>query len=160
MKKSKINSVVFLSNFFNHHQKPLAEEMYNRLGKGFLFVETSEMSKERKKLGWGEDSYPEYVISKSQFYADKEKYIQLINQADVVVAGGVSKEFLKQRDDLKNLIFRYSERPLKTVGSSFKYPFRLYTWRKHNLHKKHVKMLCASAYTATDYNKHFLYINK
>ena len=59
MNKSRINSIVFISNFFNHHQKPLSNEIYKKLGKGYLFIETDEISEERKKLGWGETVYPE-----------------------------------------------------------------------------------------------------
>lgn len=60
----KIMTVVFLSNYFNHHQKPFSDAMYARLGDGYTFIETGTMSAERKSLGYGMDDRLMYVVSK------------------------------------------------------------------------------------------------
>ena len=35
--------VVFISNYFNHHQKPFLAAMFNLLGENFCFIETEPM---------------------------------------------------------------------------------------------------------------------
>ena len=56
-------NIVFFSNYFNHHQKFIAEALYADTKGSFRFYETSKMSEERKKLGYGEDHHPDYVSS-------------------------------------------------------------------------------------------------
>ena len=53
--------VVFLSIYFNHHQKALCDAFYSLLGEGFTFVETMPMEQFRAGMGWGEDT-PSYVL--------------------------------------------------------------------------------------------------
>ena len=43
-------SVVFISNFFNHHQQALADNLYQLLGENFCFVETTPVSQDRISL--------------------------------------------------------------------------------------------------------------
>ena len=54
--------VVFISNYFNHHQAPFSEAMY-RLTKGqYWFIATEKMTEERKSMGWGREQVPGYVL--------------------------------------------------------------------------------------------------
>ena len=53
--------IVFLSNYFNHHQKPLSDELFRVTNGDYIFVATEKMSDERKNMGWGDISTPEYV---------------------------------------------------------------------------------------------------
>ena len=53
--------IVFLSNYYTHHQAPFCEAMYMRLGNDFCFIQTSEMTESRLNLGWGMDSIPSLV---------------------------------------------------------------------------------------------------
>lgn len=79
--------IVFLSNYFNHHQKPFSDSMNKTDGVEYRFIETEEMESERKNMGWGEKNYPDYVIKS---YESEEKYdesIKAINEADVVIFG-------------------------------------------------------------------------
>lgn len=160
MNNSKLKTVVFVSNFFNHHQRPFCEEMYKLLGDGYKFVETAPMSQERKNLGWGEQSYPDYVISHSEFSSSANEIQTLIYNADAVILGSASKSLIEQRIKSKKLTFIYSERPLKDNSQKWKYPFRFITWRIRNKQKSFIKLLCASAYTSADYAKFGLYRNK
>jgi hypothetical protein len=45
-------NLIFLSNYFNHHEKPLCEALYNTEGVDFLFIQTERMEEERVKMGW------------------------------------------------------------------------------------------------------------
>ena len=52
--------VVFVSNYFNHHQRPLCEAFSGADGVDFCFYQTEPMEEERVRMGWGIDitDYP------------------------------------------------------------------------------------------------------
>lgn len=153
--------VVFLSNFFNHHQRPFSEEM-ERLTKGqYFFIETTEMSEERKKMGWGMKDYPPYVLRNFENEEQRIYCQKLIDEADVVIIGSAPNALIKNRLRNKKLTFYYSERIYKQKQCDwYKYPIRVlrhfYKFARH----KNLYMLCASAYTAADYAKTFCFIDK
>ena len=76
--------VVFISNFFNHHQKPFSDAMYKALEGQYVFVETSVMPEARKALG-----YVQYCEPYVKYYYENSDVIQ------------------KQIDDLNNLCLWY-----------------------------------------------------
>ena len=45
--------IVFVSNYFNHHQKPLCEAFSKTEGVDFCFYQTEPMEEERVRMGWG-----------------------------------------------------------------------------------------------------------
>ena len=49
-----VKSLVFVSNFFNHHQKFISDEFVKLLGYGYTFIEMIPMDVERQKLGYVE----------------------------------------------------------------------------------------------------------
>ena len=155
--KNDIKKVVVLSNYFNHHQKPFSDEMYARLGDGFLFIETEPMAEERKSLGWGMASYPDYVVSAEKLAANRDKYVRLINEADVLLTGSAPEEYVAERKKNGGLIFRVSERALKEGFEPLKYLPRLVKWNLKNMPRKNIYMLCSSAYAAGDYAKFGLF---
>lgn len=152
-----IKTLIFLSNYFNHHQKPISDFFFGQLGAGYLFIETEPMTEERKKMGWGMESYPDYVVSFGQYEKQKEQYSQLIMAADAVIVGSAPHELVKDRIIRDKLVFRYAERPLKKGFEPLKYPVRYWRWHKQNPCNKRVYLLCASAYTAVDYAKFGLF---
>lgn len=160
MKQSKFKSVVFISNYFNHHQKPVSESFFRILGDGYSFIETGRIREERLKLGWGEDIYPDYVIKYEEFLSSKETYLSLINDADVVVIGSAPFSLIENRIKEQKITFRYSERLLKSKHERWKDIIRFFTWRKHNPQGKSLRVLCSSAYTAADFSKYHLYKNR
>ncbi len=160
MNQKQITRVVFLSNYFSHHQKPFSDEMFGILGDGYLFIETETMDLERKNLGWGMTEFPSYVVTKEKLEKDIEFYKNLINLADVVIIGSAPDYLISQRKKEKKLIFRYSERPLKKGNSPLKYIYRFVKWRMINTPRCNIYMLCASAYTAADYVKFGMFKNK
>lgn len=153
----EVKTVVFLSNTFNHHQKPFSDAMFSRLGNGYRFIETRPMCEEQIKLGWKMEQYPQYVVSCEEFRSAPEKCANVIREADVVITGAAPDELIRQRIALNRLVFRYSERPLKNGLELWKYPYRFLKWRRRNPHGKKIYMLCASAYTASDYSKFALF---
>ena len=113
--------VVFLSNYFNHHQKPFSDAMYKRLGADYVFIETDEMGEFRKKLGYEMESLPEYVLPMKFTLANFEAIKEIINEADVLVTGAAPEKYLKERKKKRKLIFRYSEKLFRKGKEPFKY---------------------------------------
>jgi len=151
---------VFLSNYFNHHQKPFSDAMYQQLGDEYVFIETESMTDERKNQGWKLDEYPPYVITSDILEQSYKKCIDIINNADVVVIGSAPEHLIAERKRIKKLIFRYSERPLKNGNQWWKYLGRWIKWHLKNPKNVPIYMLCASAYTASDYAMFGLFQDK
>ncbi len=151
---------VFVSNFFNHHQKSFSEVMNTLTGNKFYFIETGAMSDERKKLGWAICSYPAYV---KRLYESDESYRfcgEIIDNAEVVIAGSAPEDCIKNRLKNNKLTFRCSERIYKNGYQWYKLPKRLISFYLKSGRYKNLYMLCASAYTATDFAKTRTFIDK
>ena len=149
--------IVFLSNYYNHHQKYISEEL-NKKCESFFFVSTSEMREERKNLGYGENTVPTYVI---KFQDNRVLDIDdKIDDCDVTIIGSAPYDMIKNRIKGKKLVFRYSERPFKNGDSIIKYLPRYIRWHKQYPKESASYLLCASAYTAYDYSKYGLFKNK
>lgn len=160
MENMKIKSVVFLSDFFNHHQKPFSDAVFERIGNGYIFIETEKMTDDRIKMGWSQKCHPDYVVSSDTFHNNTDKYLPLIENADVVIIGSAPNNLIRERIRNNRLVLRYSERPLKKTNEKWKNPIRFFKWRKLNPGRKNIRMLCASAYTSADYAKFGLFRNK
>lgn len=151
-------TVLFLSNHFNHHQKPFSDAMFRLLGENYHFVETEPMSAERRSLGWGGIAYPSYIIRPEEAFTPETQ--AMIDSADVVIIGSAPNSLVKNRIRKNKLVFRYAERPFKKKPTPWRYLPRLVLWNLRNPFWKPVYMLCASAYTASDYAKMGLFLGK
>lgn len=152
--------IVFISNFFNHHQQPFSEAMYNLLGDDYVFIETTRISKERLKLGWGLEQTPAYVKQNFISEAERKRCQWLIDEADVVIHGSAPYNLLTQRLKNGKLTIKYSERIYKTGCPIHKLPWHFYLYTKMYRRYKNLYLLCASAYTAADFAKTFTFMNK
>ena len=148
--------IVFLSNFFNHHQSALSDALWAQTGGKYYFVETSAMPQSRKALGYHVEQKP-YVL---RYQGNEEQVLKLIREADVVLVGSTPEKLVRQRIRTGKLMFRYAERPLKKGLEPWKYLPRLVRWHWRNPMNKPIYMLCASAYTAGDYAKFGLFLDR
>lgn len=142
--------VVFISNYFNHHQKTFCEELFRKLGHDFWFVSTSAISEKRKKLGYKEE-VPRYVLPVWNDPQNQAVALELINNADVVIAGAASDRMLTERNRTGKLVIRYSERPFKKEPSFLRKLYHAVRFRKRDRGNRNVYLLCASAYAAADF---------
>jgi len=152
--------LVFLSNYYNHHQAPFCEAMYEHLGSDFSFIQTEEMEAERSNMGWGEENIPSFV---RKSYVNRLAEIEcnnLIEKADVVIIGSAPDHLVRNRIRSGKLVLRYSERQLKKGLELWKYPYRYIKWHKKNPSRANIYMLCASAYASSDYAKFGLFKNR
>ena len=81
--------IVFLSNYYNHHQSALARRL-QRLSEGwFSFIKTTEIGAERVALGWKSDE-PEYVVSYASDPERAQAAIEVVRQR--VCSGGLCQD--------------------------------------------------------------------
>lgn len=151
--------IVFISNYFNHHQKYLSKELDDLTKGNYYFIETEPMESERLNMGWGVNEKPCYVKQNYTNEKSKSECQSLINNADVVIIGSAPEYLIEERKKQGKLIFRYSERILKK-SEPIKYPIRYYRFHKNNPKGSNIYMLCASEYTSSDYAKFGLFKNK
>lgn len=151
-----------LSNFINHHQVPVADELSSTFGIEYWFIETMSLPEEQRNLGYSNLSSKPYVIQSYKTNKEYQKAIKLINNADVVIVGSAPEDMILERLRNKKLTFRYSERLFKKRPWYFPDP-RIWMdlWKKHIRYKnKPLYMLAASAYTANDVYAIGAYKNK
>lgn len=145
--------VIFVSNYFNHHQAPFANAMDLLTEHQFTFVETIPMDTERKQMGWGQERKPGYVF---QAYERElqAKAKNMILEADAVIWGSCPFDLIKPRLKAKKLTFAYSERLFKEGKSGFAYWGRVvkYKLKLGRYQYPNHYLLCASAYAGDDYN--------
>lgn len=147
--------LVFLSNYFNHHQKALSDALTELCD--YTFVSTAPMTRERRMLGWDADAEPNYVRS---YIREPEWVLEKLQQADVVIAGTAPEKLIHWCIRQKKLVFRYSERPLKRGLEPLKYLPRQLKWHWQNFPGDQIYLLCASAFAAMDYAKFGLFREK
>ena len=143
--------VVFLSNYFNHHQQHFSDAMYKLLGGEYIFIATSEMREERKKLGYGIEHLPPYVKRLYHTPDSETQCLALIDEADVVIVGSAPEKLLRYRKKRNQLVFRYQERIWKPSLGFVQKLKRKTAYRLYNPKGKEIYLLCASAYTTADY---------
>lgn len=136
--------LVFVSNYWNHHQKPLCDALAARTE--FAFLQTEKMSAERLAMGWRQEC-PDYVTENAAVLED----------ADVVIAGSAPEKLIRPCILQGKLVFRYHERPLKDGDLLWKRLPRWVKWRWQNPQNAKVWLLCAGSQVATDYAKFGLF---
>ncbi len=156
--------LVFVSNYFNHHQQPMSERLYalcQEAGGSYTFMQTEAMEEERVRMGWGEVFCDTPYLA--NYWEDPFKHQQQIEDADVVLFGGTDEEcYIQNRLKTGKPIWRYSERLYKNGRYKFVSPRGL---RKKFLdHTRYngsrVYLLCAGAYVAGDFRMVLAYPGK
>ncbi len=144
--------LTIVSNYINHHQIPMANALYEKLGADFAFIQTSQMEEDRVKMGWGSEI--KAIPYLKRYYEDSSYCAQLMMDSDVVVFGGVEDEsYIKPRLQAGKIVIRASERL-----------YREGQWKSispHGRKKKYedhtqyadgpVYLLCHGAYVASDF---------
>ena len=143
----------FVSNYINHHQMPLCEALWRELGDDFTFIQTMPMEEERVAMGWGVDvrQLP-YVQC---LYQDEYACRKTIAESDVVLFGWSQREDIAaERLASGRVTMRVSERLYREGQWKAVSPRGLAAkYQEHiKYRKKNVCMLCAGAYTASDFH--------
>lgn len=146
--------VVFVSNYFNHHQLSFCDVLYELLEGSFCFLQTQPMEEERVKMGWQaeERPYVRYVQADGTATSGLE-WQNLLLTADVVIFGGCDDEsYIRNRLTAGKPIFRYNERLYKEGQWKAISPRGLLQkYKDHTRYRKApVYFLCAGAYVPCD----------
>ena len=158
-------NITFISNFLNHHQTPVANELYKRIGDSYQFISTEPTPESFLKSGYPNcEKYPYNLLA----YENKSNYakaLKLVAESDIVIIGASSiPEFLQVRLHSGKPLVKYSERWHKEWKSYFFLPYHLINgnvWRNHiSLRNKPVYLLCAGAFVTNDCNLIGAYPNK
>jgi len=145
--------ITFFSNFINHHQVLVADELNTLTNGNFYFVEETPMYEWLRKSGYPDYSQRPYVIQAWKNLTNKHKAENLSLISDVAVFGG--PEVLKYqiaRAKTGKLSFEVSERWLKKGLLNILSPNLLKNmWYYHTLFfDKPIYKLCSSAFGAND----------
>lgn len=151
--------IVFCSNFINHHQVPLADELYKLTGGNYTFIATISMPDSFARSGYDDYSSKPYLLKAYESNESFTRAMKLAEEADVVILGSAPCCFIEKRLLKNKLTFRYSERWFRSFRNRFMNPYSLL--RNHyRFINKPLYLLAASAYAARDVNSLGLYRSK
>ncbi len=144
--------IAFISNYYNHHQSSFSEAMAHRPDTEYHFIEHMPMAEERKSMGWGGDSRPDYVLAPYESEAVRQRCEAVIREADFVMIGSDMDldPWVAERHRKGQFVFRYTERLYKTPFPGWQLPLRyVKNFSRYNRWKNEY-LLCAGAYVAAD----------
>lgn len=146
-------SITFVSNYINHHQIPFSEALYKKLGRDYCFIQTMPMEQERVSMGWGVDiGQLPYVRC---LYDEEYECRKIIAESDVVLLGWTQREDIEyERLNSGKITIRISERLYREGQWKAVSPRGLYAKYKEHIRYRDqdVYLLCAGAYTASDFH--------
>ena len=120
-------NLIFLSNFYNHHQGPLCRALAAQSGVSFRFLACGTISLERRAM-WGEiRDLPDFVVT-PRTPAEWVVASREILEADAVIVGSAPQILLRERLREGKLILRFQERPLKNGLEPLKFLPRMVKW--------------------------------
>lgn len=146
-------TLTFYSNYLNHHQVLIADELYSLLGDTFHFVAT--LPRNEKELKGGKDySNRPYCILAGENNENKNKAMALARESGVCVFGACSQEYAVERAKQKDcgISFEMGERWLKRGIINILSPNFIRWWLNYirYFHKKPFYKLCSSSFAAND----------
>lgn len=147
--------IAFYSNYLNHHQALVADELYRLTGGEYTFVATTPIPQFRLKLGYSDFSNRPYLLQAQESETNMKKALELSKDADVAIFGGEQELVFRyqiERLNIKKLSFEVSERWFKKGWINIFSPRLLKNmWYYHTrFHDKPLYKLCSSAYAAGD----------
>ena len=152
--------IVFFSNFLNHHQVPVADELYRLTGGRYVFVETIAMPESFRKNGYPTYDDKPYLLKAYESESKHAEAVLIATKAKVAVfAGYESLPYQRLRKKKDILSFSMSERFFKKGLLNLLSPRLLAEiWYYFiEFRNKTTYKLCCSAYTASDLNKILMY---
>lgn len=141
--------LIFLSGYFNHHQRELCDVLFDLWDGKFRFIATTVMGQHRRELGYSDGNEPAYVL-----HYDEQKPLcdRLICQARAVIVGSAPDRLMEKRLRQGKLTLRYSERFYKAgIFPTKALRDRAAAWLHHGRFRdRPLYMLCAGGFVAAD----------
>jgi len=148
--------IVFVSNYLNHHQMPLAMELYELTGGQYRFVEMEKASIELTGRGFIEYNGAALLVQAWKSSEQMAQAERLVVESDVVIYGSLrSMGWIRRRLNAGRLTFEYGERWLKRGFLNLLSPRLLKSQLLYHtcFFNKPLYRLNASAYAAGDLRK-------
>lgn len=145
--------IVFVSNFLNHHQYPVAAQLYTLTDGQYRFIETSPMPDSFKRGGYAECSDLPWLVQAWKDTTSAKLAEQLLMDSDVVIwCHNLYMPIIKKRLEDGRLTFEFGERWLKRGLINLLSPRLLKSQLYYHLYfyNKPLYRLNASAYAAND----------
>ena len=144
-------NVTFVTNFVHHHQLPVADVLFQIIGDSYHYVATQPLPYWLIKGGYDSTLDRPYITR--AYLSDKEmsKARKLIDESDVVIMGSAPTFWADKRKKEEKVTFYYMERIYKSKIPWIKLPWHAYVHYKKYGRYKNTYLLCASAYTASDF---------
>ena len=149
--------LVFVSNYFNHHQKALAEEFVKIYGSDYTFIAMTPFNQARLAIGYKDMNQAPFVLRAYESPEVAQEARNLINEAECVIVAGMPVSVVSSRLALGKITFMQSERFFKSpiwkdIARFVKYS--RYSGGRTQARDPKAKfyLLCASAYAAWDYS--------
>lgn len=148
-------TIAFFSNFINHHQVHIADELYQLTDGGYTFVETEPMPDSFKKSGYPDYATRPYVLQAWKCQENYENALQIAKDVNVALLGGnvsLPFEIARYNNDKRMLSFEISERWCKKGVINYLSPRFIkwyYNYRK-TFYDCNIYKLCCSAYLPND----------
>lgn len=155
--------IVFFSNFINHHQANVADELYKLTNGNYTFVELCPIYDWLLKGGYSDLSSRPYVLQAWRNKENMDRAMELLYSADVALFScPESWKYEALRAKTGKLTFDVSERWLKRGWLNLMSPRLLkYFWYYFTvLAHKNVYKLCSSAFACSDHYKLHSFKNK
>ena len=149
--------LVFVSNYFNHHQKALAEEFVKIFGDDYAFIAMTPFNQKRLAIGYKDMNQAPFVLRAYESPEACQEARRLIDESECVIVGGMPVSVVSSRLALGKLTFMQSERFFK--GPLWKDIVRFVKYSRYSGGRVQARdprakfyLLCASAFAARDYN--------
>lgn len=155
--------IVFISNFLNHHQMPVAEKLYELTGGKYRFIEQEPMPESFRKGGYPTYDTTPFLIQywRSPSLALEAK--RLVLEAEAVLYGNISDySIIRQRLEKGMLTFECGERWFKRGWINLLSPRLIKSQIYYHIffRNKPLYRLNASAYAANDMARMYSFKNK
>ncbi|MBQ7593836.1 MAG: glycosyltransferase family 4 protein [Synergistaceae bacterium] len=149
--------LVFVSNYFNHHQRALAEAFVKIYGEDYVFIAFTPFNQKRLAIGYQDMNQFPFVLRAYESPEAEREARRIIDEAEIVIIGGMPVNYVASRLKLGKITFMQSERFFK--GPIWKDIMRFVKYLKYSggrlqARDKDAKfyLLCAGGFVANDYN--------
>lgn len=154
--------IAFFSNYLNHHQTLLSDELYKLTNGDYHFIETMDIPEFRRKIGYKDYSSKLYCVQAWKNAEEAGKADRICKEADVVLFIPSTAHYGIIAAKSGKICFEVGERWLKKGLVNFLSPRLLKNiWYYYTVfRKKKVFRLCNSAFAANDVYRMQTYKNR
>jgi glycosyltransferase involved in cell wall biosynthesis len=152
-------TITFVSNFLNHHQNPIADVLYTKIGDSYRFISTEPTPESFLNSGYPNCEKLPYNLLSYKNEIEHNNAMKLILESDIVIIGAYNDAIIKYSQARINTgkpLIKYAERWHKEWKSYLFLPYHILNgnvWRDHiSLRNKQVYLLCAGGFVANDCN--------